>query len=821
MKRFQWIIAQRYMLRQKSACLSMLIVAMLAVTAYLGINDSAAAMRSNAERFWDAAHFRDIEIAAPSLLSEADLRAIAETEGVAEVEPLWYASAAVAGQQNAAVDVVSLTETLNTVILTQGRMPRSTGECLLEQPVLDALGLSVGESIELEGCPALAQTRFTVCGAAQHGDHACVPLHVPGNRYVIVLPGAFDLASLHGGSMKALVRIEGAEGADRFSEDYLRKSELVCRRLNRLAEQRAGRQLSLEDADFLDSVLGLALARLYDIHPWLVLDVWGSSCYYAIRSAAENVAAMGVTFALAFIIVGALVIYASVSRMAEADRAAIGTAKAMGCTGREIAFKYLAAGLVPTAAGMLAGIAAGYAGIQRIVLAIYGQLYVYGSGVPAFRTGMTLAVFAAGLGIAAAAATVACAGILRAPAVKLMNERAAAPRSTARAKRSAGTNLSTKLILRGIRSEKRRIGVIAAGIAGCMVLLVAGFTIKLAVTQSLERQFSDVERYDLKIVFDPAAEHEGTPLRAQIRSVLTGAGLEQGAGQSGWIALYDHGCFFTAGGRMNGGELICAAPEDLAGYLVLTDVSGGGRITPSARPGVYIHLRTAETAGLAPGSRLILHDGSMGQRSVAVSGVFNNYVGGQMVMSEAAYEALFGEKPAQNCFWVKCDALCRAEVVRLLRSLPVTVTESSAKQAEYQSYTAALDVIAALLAGIAALMAGGVLLNLIYLQYYRKKRSLVVMRINGFTAWETLGYVLGESVVTHVIGLLLGIAGGAWLGRRIILLMEARQLHIVRSVQPMAWLISLLIMLLFSFVIHAVIARAVVRLKPTEDVMTR
>ena len=218
---------------------------------------------------------------------------------------------------------------------------------------------------------------------------------------------------------------------------------------------------------------------------------------------------------------------------------------------------------------------------------------------------------------------------------------------------------------------------------------------------------------------------------------------------------------------------------------------------------------------------LILHDGSMGQRSVAVSGVFNNYVGGQMVMSEAAYEALFGEKPAQNCFWVKCDALCRAEVVRLLRSLPVTVTESSAKQAEYQSYTAALDVIAALLAGIAALMAGGVLLNLIYLQYYRKKRSLVVMRINGFTAWETLGYVLGESVVTHVIGLLLGIAGGAWLGRRIILLMEARQLHIVRSVQPMAWLISLLIMLLFSFVIHAVIARAVVRLKPTEDVMTR
>ena len=95
------------------------------------------------------------------------------------------------------------------------------------------------------------------------------------------------------------------------------------------------------------------------------------------------------------------------------------------------------------------------------------------------------------------------------------------------------------------------------------------------------------------------------------------------------------------------------------------------------------------------------------------------------------------------------------------------------------------------------------------------------MRINGFTAGETAGYVLGESLVTHILGICLGIVGGAWLGRRIILLMEGRQLHIVRGVQPLGWLLSALIMLLFSFVIHAVIVRAVVRLKPTEDVMIR
>ncbi len=829
MKKIQWILALRYMRRQKSACLSMFIVAMLAVTAYLGINYSAAAMKANGERFWDMTAFRDIEIVSPTLLTEEDVEKIAGTRGVQDAEAVWYVTANVASNPEAGVDVVSLTEKINTVILTEGRMPETAGECLLEPPVLEALGLSVGDTIELEANPALSQTRFKVCGVAEHADHACVPLHVPGNRYAIVRREAFDMEKLRGSCMKAVVRIEGAEGSDRFSNEYLEKAALVCKRLDSAADQAAYRRLiwnADEDEDVLKSMLNMALASLTGVHPWLVLDVWGSSCYYAIRSAAENVADMGTTFAVMFVIVGALVIYASVSRMVEEDRLTIGMAKAMGVTGKEIAVKYLTAGLLPTVAGMLAGIAAAYAVIQRIVLTIYGKLYVYGTGLPAFKPDMTIAVFAVGVLIAAAAATIACIGLLRTPAVKLMNERSPESRFLTKAKSrgktdTAGLSLYAKMIIRSIRAGKRRILVIVAGIAGCTVLLVTGFTIRLAVAESLVRQFSDVELYDLKIVFDPTTGDNGQPLEERIISVLAGAGLYRGAGQEGWVEVSDRNCLFTAGGRMNGGELICGAPETLDGYIAMTDIESGDRMELSSDPGVYIHLRTSETTGLAPGDRLTLYDDRMNPVRVTIAGVFNNYVGGQMIISEAAYEAVFDEKPERNCFLVKCGEAQCAVIEARLRELPVTVTESETKQEEYKSYTSALDLIAGVLAIIAALMAGGVLLNLIYLQYYRKKRSLVIMRINGFTAKETAGYVLGESAVTHVLGIILGILGGAWLGRRIICLMEARQLHIVRHVQPMGWLLSVCIMLLFSFVIHAVIVRAVVRLKPTEDVMIR
>ena len=827
MKKIQRTMTVRYMLRQKSACLSMFLVAMMAVTAYLGINYSAAAMKDNAERYWDATAFRDIEIVSPTLLSEADLKEIADIEGVREAEPVWYAAAKVVSIGETGVDVVSLTEKINTVILKEGRMPETADECLLERPVLEELGLSLGDTLILEEHPALARTSFTVCGVAEHADHACQPVHVPGNRYAVVMREAFDIEKLQGNCMKAVVRIEGADGSDRFSNDYLMKSGLVCERLSKLSEQAAVRQLLwYESGDFLQSMFSWTQAKLNGIYPWLVLDAWGSSCYYAIRSAAENVAVMGTTFAVVFVIVGALVIYASISRMVEEDRALIGTEKAMGVTGMEIAAKYLAAGLFPTAAGILAGIAAGYAAIQRIVLSLYGNLYVYGKGRPTFLPVMTLAVLAVGILIAAAAAAIACAGLLRMPAVKLMNERSPESRSVEKAKRwgktgGAGRSLYMKLVLRSILSGKRRILVIIAGIAGCVVLLVTGLTIRLAVAESLDSQFSDVEQYDLKIVFEQKNGPDGRPIEEQIVSVLNEAGVNRGTGQEGWIELYDRDCYFTAGGRMNGGELICGAPEELAGFFVMADVRSGDRMELSSEPGVYIHLRTAETTGLGPGDRLILYDRQMKQKRVTVTGVFNNYLGGQMVMSEASYEAVFHEKPENNCFWVKCGKARSAAIEERLKGLPVTVTASEKKQAQYKSYTSALDMIAALLAGVAALMAGGVLLNLIYLQYYRKKRSLVVMRINGFTTRETAGYVLGESVVTHVLGIALGIAGGSWLGRRIICLMEGRQLHIVRSVQPLGWLLSVLVMLLFSFAIHAVIVRAVVRLKPTEDVMLR
>ena len=62
-----------------------------------------------------------------------------------------------------------------------------------------------------------------------------------------------------------------------------------------------------------------------------------------------------ISIALLFVLVGALVIYATVSKMVDEQRRQIGTTKALGFFNREIMAKYLLFGVSATLLGMLLG----------------------------------------------------------------------------------------------------------------------------------------------------------------------------------------------------------------------------------------------------------------------------------------------------------------------------------------------------------------------------------------------------------------------------------------------------------------------------------
>ena len=269
--------ALRNIWKQKVSYLSILVIAMLAVMAYLGITFASRAIANTGNAFYDETRFRDIEIISTKLLTADDMAAIRATPGVADAESVWYTTGKLlSGEGQTSVNVVSLTQRVNVPTLLEGRLPETADECALEQTIAEKLGIAIGDAVSLqnpkgETAEFLGHADFTVTGIVFHPDHGCLTLMVPGSREVVVRPEAFDLGEdLQGCCMKAELLLEGTAGADRFGKEYLSVAQTVKESLDALSAERA----ALRDAEIRDRYqeridegqeeLDNAAATLYD-----------------------------------------------------------------------------------------------------------------------------------------------------------------------------------------------------------------------------------------------------------------------------------------------------------------------------------------------------------------------------------------------------------------------------------------------------------------------------------------------------------------------------------------------------------------------------
>ena len=76
MKRTQLKDALRNIWKQKVSFLSVIVIAFLGVTTFLGINFSDGALRKNGSLMYNAVNYRDLELISTSAFSPDDLDAI-------------------------------------------------------------------------------------------------------------------------------------------------------------------------------------------------------------------------------------------------------------------------------------------------------------------------------------------------------------------------------------------------------------------------------------------------------------------------------------------------------------------------------------------------------------------------------------------------------------------------------------------------------------------------------------------------------------------------------------------------------------------------
>ena len=187
-------------------------------------------------------------------------------------------------------------------------------------------------------------------------------------------------------------------------------------------------------------------------------------------------------------------------------------------------------------------------------------------------------------------------------------------------------------------------------------------------------------------------------------------------------------------------------------------------------------------------------------------------------MSSGYYKTVFGEDPDPNVFLVKLNGADAGSLADQLRGSEgfKSLRRSDEDKNIVESSSSMINTVVLLFIFIAGVLAGAVLLNLTNMYILQKKRELTVMRVNGFTVKEVIGYVLRETVVTTIIGILLGTAAGAGLAYRIIRTLEQTFIQFYRGADPAAMAIAAGITVLFTVTVNVIALRKVRDLKLTD-----
>ena len=536
---------------------------------------------------------------------------------------------------------------------------------------------------------------------------------------------------------------------------------------------------------------------------WIVLNNEGNPGYMFARVNANNYASLSSTFSLLFVLVAALVIYATVGRMVEEQSRLVGATKAMGLYNREIFGKYLLFGLSSTLLGMALGIALAYWGIQSGLLFIFGTYFTYGVPGRVFLPIPTAEVIAGGLLLSVVSVWLACSRLLRAPAIRLMQGDVLTSKLK-RAKRSAGGSLYTRLILLNMRADLKRVTVTVVSIAGSCILLMIGFSIKFAMSGVFIRQFDEIITHDLQLTYEKA---EGDEDGAALEAALRRHGLEYTR------ALYESRSF-AAAGQLNYGTLIVAPADRIGACYRIRDAKTREPMTLPAS-GVLIPLRMHDSYGLEPGDVFSLNDSRMIPWSARAAGIFENHFPINILCSPEAYEEICGTPVQNNCFLIRLNGADAGGLEEELSELPgyVELEDARADRERLTVLNIILSAIVALMMVLAGMLSLFILLNLSNTYIQQKTRELTIMRINGFTTGECIRYAACDLAVTTVLGIALGLAAGAWLGWRVSILLEQPNVVNVRTPDIRSFIFSFLITALLSALINSLALRKIKRLK--------
>lgn len=258
MTKAQWTDFIRAIIKSKGRYISLIFIVALGTAFFTGVRSAEPDMIASADKYYDETSLMDVRILGTLGLTEDDLAAISDTNGILHAEGGRSTEVlAVAEDDQLVVNVMSHSDTLNQMTVKQGRMPETAEECFLDAGIMSAGGYEIGDTIVLTN---------------EDGE---VPDDLTGDSYTIVGSGTWSWylswtrgsASIGDGSLDGFMvvseeafdmdyytviyaTVQDVKNLNSFSDAYEEAVDLVTERIEEIAGDRCSIRYSqiYEDA---------------------------------------------------------------------------------------------------------------------------------------------------------------------------------------------------------------------------------------------------------------------------------------------------------------------------------------------------------------------------------------------------------------------------------------------------------------------------------------------------------------------------------------------------------------------------------------------
>lgn len=584
---------------------------------------------------------------------------------------------------------------------------------------------------------------------------------------------------------------------------------------------------------------------------WYVQDRSQIGGFSSLKSDLESIQSLGNAFPIVFLLVAVMMSLTAMARMVEEDRGLIGTYTGLGYGRLAVASRYLLFALFACLIGGGLGLIAGFLGIPAFLLVVLRGLYV----MPDVRLAYDWLYGTAGVAlfvIGVLAATVyACVQEMRQKPASLMRPKA--PRAGSRILleriKPLWNRMSFlgKVTARNIFRFKSRLIMTVGGVAGCTALIVCGLAINDTVAALGAKQYQDVYQYDLMVV---ANDDDADAMRQKVASdgrvtSSMDVRVESGdlTGDSGsesiqLVAVPDSE-------RSEFGKMVTLQP------VRSSWVDGAADTVSLGDDGVIVSQSAASAMGVKAGGMVTLTNGDDMQAEAHVSAVIRSVIGSDVYVSETYYRQLFdtaasgtssassasdsGESDNQNgesgtsngassngqqLVWNAMYAKLKgsgeshaAYAEKLEDDDAVMKAVSCAHMAESFKF----DLMGAVVALIVAL-AGGlalvVLFTLANTNVSEREREMATLKVLGFFDKEVHHYVNREMMVLTMMGVVLGLPLGRFVGGLLTAALNMPALYFEVECKPLSYVIAAVATMAFALLVQLLVNPVLDRIDP-------